>query len=750
MPGRRTRALVAAAVALTLGLAAAPTGAATPQPLVENRAAMAPLPLDNTFPIPAPLRSSYSNDWHACRDGCARLHQGNDVFADEGSPIVAVEGGVIRTVNNADAGKAGLSLWLLGDSGNAYFYAHNSANLVTAGQHIARGETIALVGHTGNPRTTASHIHFQINRCGKLTSDEPCTVNPYDLLRSWSQELIDGGADAIGWFEPSSSTFHLRAEGGSPLAPVALGRPGDIPLALDWDGDGRDTLAVYRPADDTFYFRDAFGSVLPIAFGVEGTDIVPLTGDWDGDGRDSLALYRRDDATLHLHDDLGTALPPLQFGLPSSDVVPLSGDWNGDHRDGLALFRRSDATFLLFDDVAADGAVTPPTSGSPWPVPFGDATDFPLVGDWDGDGRDSIGVYHPADSTYHLDGFTNLPPPATEPAAEVSPVAAVPTTASGVALPGGPITFGLANVRGAVPLAGDWNGRDVVSLDELSALFGATVHPLVLIANLPSINAAMIKSGAVTPARKAAFLATISNESGLRADAVQDDARRYRGRGFIQLTGVSNYRKAGTDLGLDLVDDPDLAAQPLASALIASWFWTVARNINVAADRLDMAAVNIAIGYAPNLVEDFERCASFLHALTWFSGGALPTGVNCERNATAAALARTPNPRARAATPGPAPSPRPVPPSAPAPLPAPTPPAIAEPAPSADPTPLPPVAPAAPAEPPSGPAQPAEPAPTVPEPAPTTTVPEPTTSTTSAPTTTEPPTTAEPTPTSTP
>ena len=84
-------------------------------------------------------------------------------------------------------------------------------------------------------------------------------------------------------------------------------------------------------------------------------------------------------------------------------------------------------------------------------------------------------------------------------------------------LPGGPITFGRANVRGAVPLAGDWNGRDVVSLDELSALFGATVDPLVLIANLPSINAAMIKSGAVTPARKAAFLATISNESGFRA-----------------------------------------------------------------------------------------------------------------------------------------------------------------------------------------------------------------------------------------
>ena len=85
-------------------------------------------------------------------------------------------------------------------------------------------------------------------------------------------------------------------------------------LVGDWDGDGRDTLAVYRPADATFYFRDDLGNVLPIAFSVEGTDLVPLTGDWNGDGRDSLALYRRDDATLHLRDDLGVVQPPVQFG----------------------------------------------------------------------------------------------------------------------------------------------------------------------------------------------------------------------------------------------------------------------------------------------------------------------------------------------------------------------------------------------------------------------------------------------------
>ena len=213
--------------------------------------------------------------------------------------------------------------------------------------------------------------------------------------------------------------------------------------------------------------------------------------------------------------------------MPSDDVVPLAGDWNGDRRDGLALFRRADATFIVFDDsIATDGAATPSVFGAPWPVQYGQPSDFPLVGDWDGDGRDSIGVYHSADSTYHLDGFSNHP-----------------------LMPAGPITFGRSNMRGAVPIAGDWNGRDVVSLAELSALYGATVHPLVLIANLTPLNTAMIKSGAVTPARKAAFLAMISSESGFRADAVQDGARRYRGRGFVQLSGETNYRRRAPSSG---------------------------------------------------------------------------------------------------------------------------------------------------------------------------------------------------------
>lgn len=51
------------------------------------------------------------------------------------------------------------------------------------------------------------------------------------------------------------------------------------------------------------------------------------------------------------------------------------------------------------------------------------------------------------------------------------------------------------------------------------------------------------------------------------------DGWKYRGRGFIQLTGRGNYRKAGRALVLPLEDQPDLAAEPEHAATIAAWFW---------------------------------------------------------------------------------------------------------------------------------------------------------------------------------
>ena len=67
------------------------------------------------------------------------------------------------------------------------------------------------------------------------------------------------------------------------------------------------------------------------------------------------------------------------------------------------------------------------------------------------------------------------------------------------------------------------------------------------------------------------------------------DGWTYRGRGMLQLTGKAAYAEFGPLVGLDLVDNPDLAADPADSLVIAREFWRL-RGVNAAIDRGDFTA----------------------------------------------------------------------------------------------------------------------------------------------------------------
>jgi predicted chitinase len=178
-------------------------------------------------------------------------------------------------------------------------------------------------------------------------------------------------------------------------------------------------------------------------------------------------------------------------------------------------------------------------------------------------------------------------------------------------------------------------GNTTVTLGDLKAIYGFIGSEDVVDEGLNSLNRAMDDGEINNPARIAAFLATLRNESGFRYNAGEaGQTARYRGRGYIQLTGDFNYRPAGDFVGHDLVADPDAAASLEYSAPIARWYWTVARaNTNALADNLDMGGVDGNIGYAPDAREDAERCSDFQAALRYFNGGELPDGhITCARH----------------------------------------------------------------------------------------------------------------------
>lgn len=108
----------------------------------------------------------------------AHWHQGADLFAEHGTPLIAAENGVVARVGVGSLG--GNKLWVVGDSGNEYYYAHLSAfaSGIHDGQRVRAGELVGFVGDTGNARGTSPHLHFEIHPGGIGP------VNPYPLLRA--------------------------------------------------------------------------------------------------------------------------------------------------------------------------------------------------------------------------------------------------------------------------------------------------------------------------------------------------------------------------------------------------------------------------------------------------------------------------------------------------------------------------------------------------------------------------------------
>lgn len=133
------------------------------------------------FAFPVRGAYSYTNSWGAPRmEGTSyyHRHEGTDIFALRGTPVVAVVDGVVERVGTATLG--GIKLWLRspGD-GWTYFYAHLSgyASGIRDGLQVRKGDVVGYIGNTGNARGTPPHLHFETH-----VPAGPAT-NPYPILR---------------------------------------------------------------------------------------------------------------------------------------------------------------------------------------------------------------------------------------------------------------------------------------------------------------------------------------------------------------------------------------------------------------------------------------------------------------------------------------------------------------------------------------------------------------------------------------
>lgn len=187
-----------------------------------------------SFPVAGRGNSSVQSYWGAARDGGRRSHEGIDIFAPRGTPVVAaIEGRVSSTGNKGLGGK---QVWLRDRKrGNSLYYAHLDSIVATPGMKVSPGDTLGFVGNTGNARTTAPHLHFGIYK-GYRGAQNPL---PY-VYRTPAPES----------FAPSSIPDFLLATGTANLR-KGPSTKSDIAIQVK----ARDTLKVIGETADWYHTR---------------------------------------------------------------------------------------------------------------------------------------------------------------------------------------------------------------------------------------------------------------------------------------------------------------------------------------------------------------------------------------------------------------------------------------------------------------------------------------------------------------
>ena len=126
------------------------------------------------MPLEEIAKRQITDTWHAPR-GTDRLHEGQDIFAAKGTPVLSATRGFVYNIGENNLG--GQTVSVIGAGGRVYYYAHLDAYAprLAVGDPVTTRTVLGYVGTTGNAQGTPPHLHF-----GIYTSSG--AINPLPLL----------------------------------------------------------------------------------------------------------------------------------------------------------------------------------------------------------------------------------------------------------------------------------------------------------------------------------------------------------------------------------------------------------------------------------------------------------------------------------------------------------------------------------------------------------------------------------------
>jgi hypothetical protein len=247
--------------------------------------------------------------------------------------------------------------------------------------------------HDGTAASTDSFTYQAKDAGGELSNT--ATV---------SLEITSGVSHLPGLVDAGSGEWFLYDGSGGLDTSFYFGNPGDVPFMGDWDGDGVETPGLYRQSDGFVYLRNSNSQgIADVSFFFGNPGDVPIAGDFDGDGFDSVSIYRPSNQTFYIINELGenngglgAADVSYVFGNPGDK--PFVGDFDGDGVETVGLHRESTG-LVYYRNVHTQGNAQNQFF-------FGDPGDRLIAGDWTDDGIFTPGLFRPSTRTFFFK-YTN-------------------------------------------------------------------------------------------------------------------------------------------------------------------------------------------------------------------------------------------------------------------------------------------------------------------------------------------------------
>ena len=273
--------------------------------------------------------------------------------------------------------------------------------------------------------------------------------------------LVEGCVGGIGTRKTLEFETEIVNQG---TADLVLGDPRDHPELFEFSPchghyhmkeaihytlshGGDDTVSLYDDAQGVFRIRNVNATIATedvFALAPAGRGLLPIAGDWDADGTSTAGLYDPKTGRFRLTNagHPSTAQAEIQFVWrpAKAPLLPVTGDWDGDGKDTIGLYQPATGRFYLRSANSPGAALIVPVGqpNSAW---------LPIAGDWDGNDDDGVGLYDPASGAFTLVSLSRRARPQ-------------------------PFVFGPLGMR---PIVGDWDkdGIDTIGLHDPTT--GATL-----------------------------------------------------------------------------------------------------------------------------------------------------------------------------------------------------------------------------------------------------------------------------------